>query len=701
MRLRNSKRALASASTSTTINPKSELEVEVTGESEAPTPTPTPLEKPNETLTQPTVKSNPTSGSEAVNHVQKKRKTTSNIWTHFKPIGEGEQKRANCRHCQINMSAKSSCGTMHLWRHLERCGPFKTSSQQTLIQSSATNTSDTLWMFSQKASRELLTKLIIADERPFTSVEHPIFKQLIASLQPKFKLHGRTTLKKDVMDMHQEMKSTVSREIAEANRISLTTDLWTSSNQTPFMVISAHFISADWTLNKRIISFKMLPPPHTGLAIADQLLASIMEWKILDKVMSITVDNASSNDVAIARVLSILRDKSHLPPHLDGKFFHVRCAAHIINLVVKDGLKTLSPAITKIQNSVRHIKASPSRKHQFKEMIKSNNIKQQALPSVDVPTRWNSTYLMLKSALPYRDAFNSLSIHDSSYHDLPTYDEWEEIILMKDFLSLFNTATLKLGMTRHPSAHMLYSNMTSIDKLLKESLKSSALNIPGIVEPMQEKFNKYWKNMETFAGINLVFDPQYKLAMVEFLLADELGSSKSAITGRVNKIKEDIKMWFKDVAKGKQDKKSTSTNATTSIPQSKPLESDQDAQFKEFLAGKTMSSATSATAEIDLYLQEPTVPLDTQGFNILKWWSVNSLRFPTLSILARNTLTIPMTSIASESAFSTGGRVLSDSRNRLKPVTLEALICTQDWINTNDGLDQISTGELAEDEDSE
>ncbi|PLW08153.1 hypothetical protein PCANC_22622 [Puccinia coronata f. sp. avenae] len=74
MRLRNSKRALASASTSTTINPESELEVEVTGESEAPTPTPTPLEKPNETLTQPTVKSNPTSGSEAVNHVQKNEK---------------------------------------------------------------------------------------------------------------------------------------------------------------------------------------------------------------------------------------------------------------------------------------------------------------------------------------------------------------------------------------------------------------------------------------------------------------------------------------------------------------------------------------------------------------------------------------------------------------------------------------------------
>ncbi|PLW40816.1 hypothetical protein PCASD_07341 [Puccinia coronata f. sp. avenae] len=51
-----------------------------------------------------------------------------------------------------------------------------------------------------------------------------------------------------------------------------------------------------------------------------------------------------------------------------------------------------------------------------------------------------------------------------------------------------------------------------------------------------------------------------------------------------------------------------------------------------------------------------------------------------------------------ESAFSTGGRVLSDSRNRLKPATLEALICGQDWIFTNEGLNksQAVTGDVAE-----
>jgi hypothetical protein len=40
---------------------------------------------------------------------------------------------------------------------------------------------------------------------------------------------------------------------------------------------------------------------------------------------------------------------------------------------------------------------------------------------------------------------------------------------------------------------------------------------------MQEKYDKYWKKMELFAGITLVFDPRYKLAFLEFLLSDELG----------------------------------------------------------------------------------------------------------------------------------------------------------------------------------
>jgi hypothetical protein len=47
--------------------------------------------------------------------------------------------------------------------------------------------------------------------------------------------------------------------------------------------------------------------------------------------------------------------------------------------------------------------------------------------------------------------------------------------------------------------------------------------------------------------------------------------------------------------------------------------------------------------------------------------------------VARDIFAIPVSTVASESAFSTSGRVLSEHRSRLTPDLLEALMCLQNW----------------------
>lgn len=103
--------------------------------------------------------------------------------------------------------------------------------------------------------------------------------------------------------------------------------------------------------------------------------------------------------------------------------------------------------------------------------------------------------------------------------------------------------------------------------------------------------------------------------------------------------------------------------------------------FKLLAASKQTSSLVKAKNELDRYLDEETLPHnESEYFDILGWWKVAGTRFPTLRMIARDILAIPITTVASESAFSTGGRILSEHRSRLTPQMVEALMCSQSWL---------------------
>jgi hypothetical protein len=244
--------------------------------------------------------------------------------------------------------------------------------------------------------RGLIARYLIKCELLFKYVETEGFIEYTNRLKPRFKVLCRITVQKDCISLYMEEKLKL-KALLSGQRVCLTTDTWTSLQNLNYMCITAHFIDCNWIMHKKILKF-CLVPNHKGGTIGRVLESSLSEWGI-DSIFIITVGNASSNDVDIEYMKTKVKDKKFTI--LGGEFLHMRCAAHILNLVVSDGLKDLNDSISNIRNAVRYVRFSPSRMTKFKKCIEHENIKCKKMVCLDVPIRWNSTYLMLNITEKY------------------------------------------------------------------------------------------------------------------------------------------------------------------------------------------------------------------------------------------------------------------------------------------------------------
>jgi hypothetical protein len=113
--------------------------------------------------------------------------------------------------------------------------------------------------------------------------------------------------------------------------------------------------------------FIYVPAPHTAEIICEELYESLVEWNLDEKISSVTLDNCTTNDAVIP---SLVRNIGKHKILNDGKLLHVRCAAHILNLIVNDVLEVLKDAIENIRDSVAYWTATPKRIEKFEKIAK-------------------------------------------------------------------------------------------------------------------------------------------------------------------------------------------------------------------------------------------------------------------------------------------------------------------------------------------
>nr|XP_027108955.1 zinc finger BED domain-containing protein RICESLEEPER 2-like [Coffea arabica] len=631
---------------------------------------------------------------------KKKRQKKSVAWDDFKDVEVGHQKTlmSECIHCHAKFKKTKTSTTSSLLRHRKSCDirlqKLKKATQQTKINfpsadsAEASQTYRHSGTFDMAAMREATAEWVLMHEHPFSIVEEEGFNLMQKRGMPEWQRINRTMNKNDCTSVYEREKTKLKNQLKKVKKISLTTDLWKSKNQkNEYMVVTGHWIDSNWRLQKRVLKFVHVLPPRRGIQIANGIFKCLTDWGIESKIYTISVDNASNNDSAM-RCLNdtFSRNKCLLAK---GKLFHVRCCAHILNLMVQDGLSRIKEIVDTIRDSVEFINKTDGRRLQFAEIVRQLQLLEKML-IYDCKTRWNSTYEMLTCALKFQDVFPRYRDREPNYDFCPTTEDWEKVSKVCNILKAFWTATHVISGSDYPTANLYLNEVCRIKVLLDSKVDDEDDFVRSMVQKMKLKFDKYWGECNLLMSIAAILDPRCKMRVINycFLLLYPPHEVQNNI-GKVRQALYDLYDEYVEIHVSGQ----SGSSSQLLVGSDHPTKSSSSASssvshvsgMSEFLTHiATVESVQPVKNELDTYFEDGLLTaaddstIDIVNLDALKWWK-DTTKYKILPKMAADILAIPISTVASEATFSAGTRVIDSYRASLAPETVEMLMCAGDW----------------------
>ncbi|KAJ7963888.1 Zinc finger BED domain-containing protein [Quillaja saponaria] len=641
------------------------------------------------------------------------------VWNDFDRIKKGDTCVAVCRHCKKKLSGSSTSGTSHLRNHLIRCQRRSNNGASQYIAAREKRKEGTLAIanynldqdlkkdealnlvnirfeqetvkdetinsghnsFDQRRSRFDLARMVVLHGYSLDMVDHVGFRVFVKNLQPLFELGTFNRVEADCVEIYEKEKQKVNEILDKLpGKISLSADTWTAVNDAEYICLTANYIDESWQLRKRILNFFKIDPSHTEEMLSEAIMTCLMDWDIDRKLFSMTLDSCSTSENISIKIGERLSQNKFL--YCDGQLFDMRCALNILSIMAQDALGALSEVTCKIRESIQYIKSSQARQAKFNELAKEIGLRSQKCLSLDNPGRWNSTYLMLEGALEFRDVFFELQKNDTAYIVGPSDIEWERARTISSYLKLFVEITNVFKRSKYPTANIYFPELCDINLQLIEWCKNSDEHVRPLALKLKSKFDEYWDRCSLGLVVAAMLDPRFKMKLVEYYYPQIYGSGSK---GFIDEVIECVNTLYNEhsicspLASHDQGLAWQVGNDAVGLLTSGQDSRDRLMGFDKFL--HETSDGEGEKSDLDKYLEEPLFPRNVD-FSILNWWKVHTPKYPILSMMARNVLGIPMSKVPVESAFSKGGRVLDRDWSSLNPATVQALMCSQDWIRS-------------------
>uniref|UniRef100_A0A7N0VBJ8 BED-type domain-containing protein n=1 Tax=Kalanchoe fedtschenkoi TaxID=63787 RepID=A0A7N0VBJ8_KALFE len=672
--------------------------------------------------------------------IKKPKRLTSVVWNHFERVKKGDSCYAVCVHCNKKLSGSSNSGTTHLRNHLMRClkrsnvdvtqllaakrrkkdscagilnvnfvdeGRRVEGMNSPAIVRFDQDGKDMSYKFAnikldEERSRLDLAYMIIMHKYPLSMTEHLGFGTFVRNLQPLFQPVPSGDIELLCTEIYLKEKQKVYEMMQRLQgRISIAVDMWTYPETAGYLCLTAHYIDNDWKLGKKILNFVTLDSSYTDDLLSEIIIKCLMEWNLESNLSAVTYHDIFVSDDNVIKIKDWLSQSKPLLG--DGLLYDVRCVAHVLNLIVEDAVEALRDVLEKIRASIKHVKSSQTAQGKFSEICLQAGIQSQNALLLDCPNQLHSTYQMLKTAVEHKAAFSVLHLHDNAFTTVLSDLEWEWASAISEFMKLIFEVSCVFSGNACPTANLYCPEICDVHLQLTEWCKSKDVFLSSVGSKMRARLDKYWSKCGLVLAISAVLDPRFKMKLVEYYYPQMYAGESS---NRINDVSSSLRNLFNgySVSPSWSSVDQSSVLPISSVPSSSNDARDRLRGFDKFVNETVQSnmpfavvdnrrdrlkgfdkflhetSQTQSTiSDLDKYLEEPVFPRSFD-FNILNWWKVHTARYPILSVVARDVLAIPMSTVAPQLVFSSGGKVLDHSRAALSPDTRQALICSHDWL---------------------
>ena len=508
-----------------------------------------------------------------------------------------------------------------------------------------------------KAKHELFVNWVITDQQPFTIVSNLSFQKFLSSIQPRYKLPSRNTLKEMIMDKFKAAQTEVLNYLQlSTSKVSLTIDMWTSISALGILAITVHYINDNWQFEHFVLDVSYVPSPHDSTTIKNAVLKITDKLNISSRLIGITTDNEAKMLAAVRKI----KENLELP-----YFKHYRCTAHILNLVVKAALETnnISILIKKLCTFISTVRNSPKQMDKLKDYFSIEHVPFK-IPLPDIITRWNYTYYMIERAVEIKPFLNHLVNNlPVLANNWPTNEEWLIFNDLLDLLKPFALATKVISASSYPMIGEVKWLFWGIKNHLERFHDDYPLQ--SQVDEMKKVFDYYFDQVNQLLHIPAFFDSRYK---------------KSAY-GRMTQ--ENILKPIQIAMNNYKNSDITSENNTNAIQnlqyQFNNLSTSETRNYFQslFMPEDQNQQSIRITNELEIYFNSNSPSLDIMP---LEWWKIHSSEYPILSQMAKDYLTIMSTSVPCEQLFSIAGKQITQTRNKLNPDTTRACLCLKSWL---------------------